>query len=234
MTGGAPSRLRGTRWIASRRSPRYDIWVSNTQVAAPHLYHPDCMALWDEALGRPMTEIHGHLAGEVRDDVATVASKLRARPDVPWSRDAARMLEFMDHLCAYPAWAVRVEMVTVTGYFELVAGVLADTITPDEAVRAARERGGTETDVRRELNGVKSAIDTQWEWAPQRRPQTACRCFPPSPPSLFSRAGTGTPRERTSEDQRSPPTPRHTTPVAFCSRLAFLGEAGKITARCAA
>lgn len=159
MTGGTPSRLRGARWIEAQQSPRYDIWVSNTQVAAPHLYHPDCMTLWDEAIGRPMAELHGQLAGEVRDDVAAAAGKLRAQPHLPWSRDAARMLEWMDHLCAYPAWTVRVATVTVTGYYELVAGVLAGVVTSDEAVRAARERGGTEAGVRGALNVVKSALD---------------------------------------------------------------------------
>src|SRR5438552_1655937 len=82
---------------------------------------------------------------------AAPAAKLRAQPHVPWSRDAARMLEFMRHLCASPGWTVRVETVSVTGYYELVAGVLAGVITPDEAVRAARGRGGTEADVRRAL-----------------------------------------------------------------------------------
>jgi hypothetical protein len=151
---------RGTRWIEQHQSPRYDIWVSSTQVAAPWLYHRDCMALWDGALGRPVTQLHGQPAGDVFDDVALAARALRARPPARWSRDAAKMLEFMRHLCGVcPSWIVRVETPAAVSCFELVEGVLCGAITRDQALRAACEHGGTEADARRLLNWAKTAVD---------------------------------------------------------------------------
>jgi hypothetical protein len=151
---------RGLRWIEQQRSPRYDIWVSNTQVAAPWLYHPDCMTLWDTALGRPMTQLHGQPAGDVFEDVARAAKALRARPPIPWSRDAAKMLEFMRHLCGcWSAWSVRVETPVMVSCFELVEGVLSGAITRDQALCAACERDGTEADARAWLNWAKTAVD---------------------------------------------------------------------------
>lgn len=82
-------KTRGPRWIEQQRSPRYDILVSNPGVANPWYYRPECMALWDGALGRPMTLLHGQAAGNVIEDIALAAGKLRCqaprlrtRPDV--------------------------------------------------------------------------------------------------------------------------------------------------------
>jgi hypothetical protein len=46
-----------------------DIWVGHTQVADPSYYRPACMALWDEALAGPMTELGGQRAGDVEKKV---------------------------------------------------------------------------------------------------------------------------------------------------------------------
>ena len=152
---------RGPRWIERRRSPRYDIWVSNTQAASPWACHPVCMALRDGALGQPMTRLHGHAAGNVVEDIARAAGKLRGGQPVPWS-GAAGTLEFMRHLCACdPGRIVRVETPAVVSYFELATGVLAGAITSDQALRAARERGGSEAGVRGMLNWAKAALENE-------------------------------------------------------------------------
>jgi hypothetical protein len=166
------SRVRGARWIEERRLPRYDIWVSRTQVACPWLYHPQCMALWDGALGRPMTQLHGQPAGAVLGDVARAAAALRAQPPAPWADGAASKLEWMRHLCACdPAWIVRVESPAVVSYFDLVAGVLAGVITRDQAVRAACECGYTEAGARQMLNWVKGVLDHYADPAQPGRPR---------------------------------------------------------------
>lgn len=119
------------------------------------------MGLWDGALGQPVTELHGQAAGNV---ITRAAPKLRAGLPVPWSGDGARMLEFMQHLCACdPAWIVRVETPAVVSYFELAGGVLAGVITREQAVHVACERGGAEVGARGMLNWAKAALDHQAE-----------------------------------------------------------------------
>lgn len=165
----AGRKTRGLAWIAQQRSPRYDIWVGNTQVASPWYYRPGCMNLWDEALGWPMTQLHGQPAGNVIKDIARAAQKLRARRPGAGSGDlavAAGKLEWMRHLCACDSdWLVRVETPAVVSYFELVQGVLDGTITRAQAVLTASERGGPEKGIRMMLNWAYGVMNHEADLA---------------------------------------------------------------------
>lgn len=144
---------RGMRWIAQHRSPRYDVWVGNTQVVDPCHYGLACMAIWDAVLGRPMTELDGQPAGDAVAAVAAAAATLRTYPNSRDVTTAARALVWMQRLCSvHPAAMVRIRLRNTVSDLELVAGVLAGQVTRDEAVRVARERGGTEQDARTMLD----------------------------------------------------------------------------------
>lgn len=169
----AGRKTRGLAWIAQQRSPRYDIWVGHTQVASPWYYRPGCMGLWDEALGWPMTQLHGQTAGNAIEDVARAAGELRARLAGGGSGDlavAAGKLEWMRHLCACESgWQVRVETPAVVSYFELVQGVLDGAITRDQAVLTASERGGPEKSIRMMLNWAYGVMNHEADLARRGR-----------------------------------------------------------------
>jgi hypothetical protein len=79
------------------------------------------------------------------------------------------MLEVMRHLSTSdPAWIVQVETPAVVSYFELATGVLNGAIIREQAVRAARERGGAECDVRKMLNWAEAVMDHEAESALRR------------------------------------------------------------------
>lgn len=150
---------RGNRWVELHRSPRYDVWVGNTQVVDPSYYGLACMAMWDAVLGRPMIELDGQAAGDVVDAVDAAAATLRAYRPTRDVTTAARALVWMGRLCSvHPAAMVRIRVRDTVSDLELVAGVLAGQVTRDEAVRVARERGGTEQDARRMLDFAHAVL----------------------------------------------------------------------------
>ena len=101
--------------------------------------------------------------GAVLEHVAAAAERLRlwsGNPDMRSAADAAQKLEWMRHLCAVCAeWTVRVDLVEVVSYFELAEGAIDGVIKPELAVSVARERSGSEKDVRAMLRFAREWVE---------------------------------------------------------------------------